>query len=338
MLIFGFGITTDVNNLSFRVLDRDNTPESRAYLEEIRGSPYFTEKAPLANAEEQQRALKTGAVNATIEIPPGFGRDIKAGRPTEVGVWVDGAMPFRAETMRQYLTGVHESYLHDPVLNGAPAEKPLANTEVRFRYNQSFDSIYAQVPGTMALELALIPAILMALAVVREKELGTITNLYVTPVSRLEFLIGKQLPYIALAFWNFVLMAIMAWVVFKVPLKGSLLALSAGALLFVTATTGYGMFVSSFTRTQIAALFGTAILTVLPATTFSGMMVPVSSLSGFAAFMGHIFPMTYFLPICVGAYTKGLGFPDLIGRMGWLALFVPALLLLSLLFLRKQER
>jgi len=338
MLIFGFGITTDVNNLSFRVLDRDDSPESRAYLEEIRGSPYFTERAPLANAAEEQRALKDGSVNATIEIPPGFGRDLKSGRGTEVGVWVDGAMPFRAETMREYLMGVHQSYLNDPVLNVMPPRKPLSVTEVRFRYNQSFDSIYAQVPGTMALELALIPAILMALSVVREKELGTITNLYVTPVTRIEFLIGKQLPYIAVAFWNFLLMALMAWIVFQVPLKGSFLALSSGALVFVAATTGYGMFISSFTNTQIAALFGTAILTVLPATQFSGMMVPVSSLSGFPAFMGHIFPMTYFVPICIGAYTKGLGFPDLIGRMAWLSLFVPALLLLSLLFLRKQER
>ena len=338
MLIFGFGITTDVNNLSWRVLDRDNSPESRAFLEELRGSPYFTEKAPLKNAEEQRRALKDGSVNATIEIPPGFGRDLKAGRRPEIGAWVDGAMPFRAETMREYLTGVYQSYLSDPVLNIAPQQKPFANVEVRFRYNQSFDSIYAQVPGTMALMLALFPAILMALAVVREKELGTITNLYVTPVSRIEFLIGKQLPYIALAFGNFLLMALMAWIVFHVPMKGNFFMLAAGALVFVAATTGYGMFISSFTSTQIAALFGTAILTFLPATQFSGMMVPVSSLSGFPAFMGHIFPMTYFVPICVGTYTKGLGFADLIGRLGWLSLFVPALLMLSLLFLRKQER
>ena len=118
--------------------------------------------------------------------------------------------------------------------------KPLATTEIRFRYNQSFDSIYAQVPGTMAMELALIPAILMALAVVREKELGTITNLYVTPVSRLEFLIGKQLPYIVLAYWSFLMMALMAWLIFHVPLKGSFLALAVGALVYVTTTTGWG--------------------------------------------------------------------------------------------------
>ena len=339
MLIFGFGITTDVNNLSFRVLDRDNSPESRAYLDEIRHSAYFTEKAPLADEDDLQRALKTGSVNATIEIPPGFGRDLKAGRGTEVGVWVDGAMPFRAETMRQYLTGVHQAYLNDPVINVMPRPpKPLSNTEIRFRYNQSFDSIYAQVPGTMALLLMLIPAILMALAVVREKELGTITNLYVTPVSRLEFLIGKQLPYIALAYWSFLMMALMAWFIFHVPLKGSFLALALGALIYVAATTGWGMFISSFTQTQIAALFGTAILTILPATQFSGMLTPVSSLSGMPALMGKIFPMTYFVPICVGAYTKGLGFADLWSSFGWLSLFAPALLLMSLLFLRKQER
>ena len=339
MLIFGFGITTDVNNLSFRVLDRDNTSESRAYLDEIRHSPYFTERAPLANEDDLQSALKTGSVNATIEIPPGFGRDLKAGRGTEVGVWVDGAMPFRAETMQQYLTGVHQTYLSDPVNNVQPRPaKPLSNTEIRFRYNQSFDSIFAQVPGTMAMLLMLIPAILMALAVVREKELGTITNLYVTPVSRLEFLIGKQLPYIGLAYWSFLMMALMAWFVFHVPLKGSFLALALGALVYVAATTAWGMFISSFTQTQIAALFGTAILTILPATQFSGMLTPVSSLSGMPAVMGKIFPMTYFVPICVGTYTKGLGFSDLWGRFGWLSLFAPALILMSLLFLRKQER
>ena len=182
MLIFGFGITTDVNNLTWRVLDSDNSPESRAFLEELRGSSYFTEKAPLKNAGEQQRALKDGSVNATIEIPPGFGRDLKAGRNPEIGAWIDGAMPFRAETMRQYLTGAYQSYLNDAALNIVPPQKPLSMTEVRFRYNQSFDSIYSQVPNTMALMLAFFPAILMALAVVREKELGTITNLYVTPV------------------------------------------------------------------------------------------------------------------------------------------------------------
>jgi len=183
----------------------------------------------------------------------------------------------------------------------------------------------------------LIPAILMALAVVREKELGSITNLYVTPVTRIEFLIGKQLPYIALAMVNFTLMFLMALFLFRVPLKGSFPTLLLGAMLYVTTTTAYGMVISAFARTQIAALFGTAILTVLPATQFAGLMTPVSSLSGIAAIMGRVFPMSYFVPISMGAFTKGLGFSDLDRYLLDLALFIPVFVLLNFLLLRKQQ-
>jgi ribosome-dependent ATPase len=339
MLVFGFGISTDVNNLSFAVLDRDQSHESRAYLEEMRGSPYFLEKPTLADYADLERRLENGDISAGVEIPPGFGRDIARGRPVWVAAWVDGARPFVAQTIRGYLQGMHQLYLGDPaVKTSLRISPPPANIAVRFKYNQDFDSIYAMVPSTMALELALFPAILMALAVVREKELGSITNLYVTPVTRVEFLIGKQLPYVAVAMVNFALMFAMALLVFKVPLKGSFLTLLLGTLIYVSATTAYGMLISAFARTQIAALFGTAILTVLPATMFAGMMVPVSSLSGMAQIMGRLFPMTYFLPVSVGAFTKGLGFSDLAPKLGALALFIPALILLNLLLLRKQER
>lgn len=339
MLVFGFGISTDVNNLSFAVLDRDQSHESRAYLEELRGSSYFVEKPPLADYAELDKRLQSGNIKAAIEIPPGFGRDIKRGRPAWVGAWVDGAMPFRAETMRGYLQGMHQLYLADPaVKTTVPAVKPPAKIEVRFKYNQDFDSIYAMVPSSISMLLALFPAILMALAVVREKELGSITNLYVTPVTRLEFLVGKQLPYVAVAMVNFTLMFLMALFVFGVPLKGSFPTLLLGVLIYVTTTTAYGMLISAFARTQIAALFGTAILTVLPATQFAGLMTPVSSLSGMAQIIGRCFPMTYFVPISIGTFTKGLGFADLSPNLAALAVFIPILTLLSLLLLRKQER
>jgi ribosome-dependent ATPase len=339
MLVFGFGISTDVNNLTFAVLDRDQSHESRAYLEEMRGSPYFLEKPALADYADLEQRLENGGISAGIEIPPGFGRDIARGRPVWVAAWVDGARPFVAQTIRGYLQGMHQLYLADPAVKasrGTPS--PPANIAVRFKYNQDFDSIYAMVPSTMAMELALFPAILMALAIVREKELGSITNLYVTPVTRVEFLVGKQLPYVAVAMVNFALMFVMALLVFQVPLKGSFLTLLLGTVIYVAATTAYGMLISAFARTQIAALFGTAIMTVLPATMFAGMMVPVSSLSGMAQIMGRLFPMTYFLPVSVGTFTKGLGFSDLGPKLGALALFTPALTLLSLLLLRRQER
>ena len=343
MLVFGFGITTDVNALTFAVLDRDDTFESRAYLEQLRGSSYFVERPALKDPADLQDRLKRGDVTATVEIPPGFGRDLRRGRPTEVGVWIDGAMPFRAETIRGYLQGVHQQYLADRSIRGhgnATAASAVggADIEVRFRYNQNFDSIYAMVPAQLALQLALIPAILMALAIVREKELGSIVNLYVTPVTRLEFLLGKQVPYIAVAMVNFLVMFLMAVILFDVPLKGSFAMLAVGALVYVTTTTAYGRVISTFTSTQIAALFGTAILTVLPATMFAGMLVPVSSLTGLGAVMGRLFPMTYFMPLSVGTFSKGLGFADLSGELLALFVFVPALTLLSLVLLRAQEK
>lgn len=337
MIIFGFGITTDVENLSFAVLDRDQSPASRTYISELRGSRYFVEKPPIADDADLEKRLRSSDVMATIEIAPGFGRDIKKGTPVSVGAWIDGAMPFRAETIRGYLQGVHSQYLVDLATGQGVAAPAAANIETRFRYNQDFRSIYSMVPATMAMLLVLIPAILMALAIVREKELGSITNFYVTPVTRLEFLVGKQLPYIAVAFVSFLILFAMTLLLFRVPLKGSLPALLLGALLYVTTTTGYGMLISSFARTQIAALFGTAILSVIPATQFAGMLTPVSSLSGAGAVIGHLFPMTYFLRISVGTLTKGLGFADLGMDLAVLAVTIPALTLLSLLLLRKQE-
>lgn len=339
MLVFGFGISTDVNNLTFAVLDHDQSHESRAYLEELRGSPYFVEMPPLASYSDLEKRMQSGGLDAALEIPPGFGRDIERGRAAWVGAWVDGAMPFRAQTIRGYLQAMHALYLNDPaVVTSTPALRPPADIEIRFKYNQDFESVYAMVPATMSLLLALFPAILMALAIVREKELGSITNLYVTPVKRIEFLLGKQVPYIGVASVNFVLMFLMALFIFQIPLKGSFLALGLGALLYVTATTAYGMMISAFTRTQIAALFGTAILTVLPATQFAGMLVPVSALSATAQIMGRAFPMTYFLPITVGTFTKGLQIGDLRGDLFALAIFIPVLTTISLVLLRKQER
>jgi ribosome-dependent ATPase len=248
-------------------------------------------------------------------------------------------MPFRAATIQGYLQGVHLQFLQDLATeSGTPAALIPATIETRFRYNQHFDSIYAMVPSTMALLLILIPAILMATAVVREKELGSITNLYVTPVTRFEFLFGKQLPYIAVAMLSFVTLFLMTVFLFAVPLKGSLAALALGALIYVTATTGYGMLISSFANTQIAALFGTSIVTFMPAMLFSGMLTPVSALTGGARLIGGGFPMTYFLKISVGTFTKGLGFRDLSGTLLALAAFIPVFLLASILLLRKQER
>ena len=333
MLVFGFGITLDVDSLRYAVLDRDQSPESRTYAEAFGGSTYFKKQPPLASHADLLARMKDGTVSLALEIPPDFGKNLRRSRPTEIAATIDGAMPFRAETIGGYVQGIHQRFLKDERL--LPAS-PLV-LESRYRYNQSFESINAIVPSVMGLLLIFIPAILATLSVVREKEMGSIANLYVTPVSRAEFILGKQIPYVLFSAVSFAIMFLLAIFVFGVPLKGSLLGLTLGALAYVAATTGLGLLVSSFTRSQIAALFGTAILTMMPATQFSGMLRPVATLEGSAYWIGTLFPTTYFLKISVGAFTKGLDFFSLLPFITNLALFMPALLVLNILTLRKQE-
>ena len=340
MLVFGYGITFDVEDLTYAALDRDQSQESQRYLEGLAGSRYFIEQPPLLTHDEMDRRLASGEITVAIEIPPGFGKAVLRGEQPEVFARIDGAMPFRAETIEGYIQGLHHSYVTDLSLrtHGEAPDFSAATIEQRYRYNQAFASIYAMVPSIIPLLLVLIPAILMAVGVVREKELGSITNLYVTPVTRLEFLLGKQTPYVLVGFVNFLILAAMAVFLFGVPLEGSASVLFLGALLYVIATTGFGLVISAFTKTQTAALFGTAIATLLPAIQFSGLMQPVSSLEGGAYAIGHSFPMMYFLNISVGSFTKALGFAELQGDILALLIFFPILTLLSVALLKAQER
>ncbi len=339
MFVLGYGISLDVEGLRFAALDRDGSPESRAYVQNIAGSRYFVERPAIADDADLDRRMRSGELSLAVDIPPGFGRDLRRGHWPEIGVWIDGAMPYRGETIRGYVQGLHLDYVQQLVreATGTTSGYPV-NIVSRYRYNQDVKSIYAMVPAVIPLLLIFIPAILMALGVVREKELGSITNLYVTPVTRLEFLLGKQLPYVVVAMISFLLLLLQSQLVFAVPVKGSLPALVVAALLYVVVTTGFGLLVSTFTRTQIAALFGTAMLAIIPTVSFSGLTSPVSSLEGAGYWIGQFFPASYFLIISRGIFTKALGFADLLPHFLALAAFIPVLTALSVLLLKKQEK
>jgi len=338
MFVIGYGINLDVENLSFAVLDQDQTTTSRGYVLDIAGSRYFDERPPITDYADLDRRMRNGELSLAIEIPPGFGRDVSRGRAVEIGAWIDGAMPARAETVQGYVQGMHAHWLADRMrtTSGDQASSSNFQLETRFRYNPDVESLVAMVPAVIPLLLLLIPAMLTALSVVREKELGSIVNFYVTPVTRLEFLLGKQLPYVALAMLNFVLLTAFAVFGFGVPFSGSLLAFAVGALLYVIVATGIGLLISTFMKSQIAAIFGTAILTIMPAVQYSGMIDPVSSLQGASAFIGKIFPATYFMAISRGTFSKGLGFAELSSSYIPLLLAIPALLGVSAVLLKKQ--
>nr|WP_243830768.1 ribosome-associated ATPase/putative transporter RbbA [Thiohalophilus thiocyanatoxydans] len=340
MLVLGYGISMDVEDLSFAVLDRDRTTVSRDYSLNLSGSRYFDEQAPLQSYAELDRRMRSGELSLAIEIPPDFARDLARGDRVEIGAWIDGSMPQRAETVRGYVQGIHQHWIAGRMreIYGDAALATPAIIETRFRYNPDVKSLPAMVPAVIPLLLILIPAILSALAVVREKELGSIVNLYVTPVSRLEFLIGKQIPYVVLSLFSFVLLTLLAIFAFGVPFTGSLLALGIGAVFYVMAATAYGLLISTFVRSQIAALFGTAILSMLPAVTLSGMLTPVTSLEGAGRIIGELFPTTHFMTIARGTFSKALGFADLQASFLPLILAIPVLLGLGALLLKKQER
>lgn len=338
MFVIGYGISLDVENLRYAVLDRDGSALSRDYALNLSGSRYFIEHAPIADYAELDRRMRSGELSLAIEIPPGFGRDLARGRDVEVGAWIDGAMPTRAETVKGYVGGMHQLWLAQQARERLGLSTASTfGVETRFRYNPDVRSLPAMVPAVIPLLLLMLPAMLTALAVVREKELGSIVNLYVTPTTRLEFLLGKQLPYVGLALLNFLLMSLAAVTVFGVPVAGSYPTLLLAALIFGVVATGMGLVASAVTRSQIAAMFFTMIGTMIPAVQFAGLIDPVSSLEGSGRVIGDVYPATYMFTISRGVFNKALGFADLQSAFWPLLLAVPVVLGAAVLLLKKQD-
>lgn len=338
MIVMGFGIGTDVTDIRYAVLDRDQSPSSTSYQLDISGSPYFSEQAPVGDYDELDRRMRSGELSMVIEIPPGFARDLERGKPAAIGAWFDGAMPQRAETVQGYLQGLHQHWLTQRAsAAGASASASAVTIQNRYRYNPNVESLPSMVPAVIPLLLLMLPAMLTALAVVREKEMGSIINLYVTPVTRTEFVLGKQLPYLGLAMVNFLLMVLMAVLLFKVPVTGSFLALSCAMLLFCVISTGMGLLASAVTRSQIAALFFTIVGTMMPAMQFGGLIDPVSSLEGAGRIIGQIYPASHMFTVSRGVFNKALGFSDLAASF-W-PLLIAALVIVgaAIALVKKQE-
>ena len=337
MFVISYGITLDVENLSYAVLDRDRTQASQNYALNLSGSRYFIERPPIVDEADLDRRMRSGELSLAIEIPPGFGRDMLHGRPVQIGAWIDGAMPQRAETIRGYVGGLHQQWLAQQLRERGIALPQAASIETRFRYNPDVKSLPAMVPAVIALLLLMLPAMLTALAVVREKELGSIINLYVTPVTRLEFLVGKQLPYVGLAMVNFLLMCAAAITVFGVPITGSFWTLALAACVYAIVATGIGLVASAITNSQSAAMFIALVVTLVPSVQFSGLLHPVTSLEGAGRWIGEVFPATYMLIVSRGVFSKGLGLHDLMGTLVPLLITVPVVMGAAVALLKKQE-
>ncbi len=337
MFVIGYGISLDVDNLSFAVLDRDQTEASRDYALNFAGSHYFVEHPEIHDYAELDHRMRSGELALAIEIPPKFSIDVSHGRNVQVGAWIDGAMPLRGETVQGYVAGIHQQWLQDQARRLGLDASGSVSIQNRYRYNPDVKSLPAMVPAVVPLLLLMLPAMLSALAVVREKEMGSIINLYVTPVTKLEFLLGKQLPYVVLAMINFFTMLLLAVTVFGVPVTGSFWALTLAALVFSIIATGFGLLASALTRSQVAAMFLTMIGTLIPASQFAGLIDPVSSMEGAGRMIGTVFPATYMFTISRGIFSKSLGLADILVSLLPLLITAPVIVGSALALLKKQE-
>jgi len=339
LMTFGYGITFDVENLSFAVLDRDQSADSRQLIESFSGSRYFREQPALHSEADIDQRLRAGDLRLAISIPPGFGRDLLTGHKPEVAFFLDGATPFRAETTRNYAEGIVLSYVRDlarRTYGKVPAFEPVT-VEPRFRYNQDFRSVFALAPGLIMIFTVMFSAMLAAIGVVREREIGSINNLYASPASVGEFVLGKQIPYVITGFASFLSLIVLAGLMFGVTVKGSMPALGLGAALYVFASTALGILVSTFVRTQVAAIIVTAIVTTVPAVNFSGYLYPAAALEGAGRFIGMGFPSLWFQNISLGTITKARDFTAFYPEYLALFAFGFGFLVAASLLLRKQE-
>ncbi|WP_454656201.1 ribosome-associated ATPase/putative transporter RbbA [Bosea beijingensis] len=340
MTAFGYGISFDIENLRYAVLDRDQSSESRTLRDQFSSSRYFAERPPLSDEFEIDRRLRAGELKFAIDIPPGFARDLLQNRRPEVSFWLDGGNTFPAETARAYILGVVQTYaesLYRRSLGDTPRHQPTIRVEPRFRYNQEFRSVFAITPGSMMLLLVVFPAMLTALGVVREKELGSITNVYASPATVGEYLLGKQLPYVAIGLLSYVSLLVLAAGVLGVIPSGSVAVLSLAALVYVFSATAFGLLVSAFVSTQVAAIFGTAILTAMTAAHYSGFLFPAASLEGSGRIMGLSFPALWFQTVSLGVFSKGLGLEAFVSEITVLLGFGVTFLLLARLSIRRQS-
>ncbi|MGC9369563.1 MAG: ribosome-associated ATPase/putative transporter RbbA [Paracoccaceae bacterium] len=339
MIAIGFGISFDVQNLRYAAFDQDRSRESRALLRQLSSSRYFDEQPEIRSHAALDRRLREGDITLALIIPPGFGRDLLAGHRPEVAAWLDGSNTTRAETARGYVESVFLGFLKElsATETGLIPYSDAVDIEPRFRYNQAFRSTYAIPPGVLMMMLIMIPTMMTALGVVREKEMGSITNLYAAPVRKLEFLLGKQIPYVAVAMASFAILLAMLLGVFGLRVQGNPLALLSGVLAYTMATTAFGLVISSFVRSQIAAIFGSAIIVVIPTVNFSGMLYPVATLELPTRAIGELFPALYFHRISSGVFNMGLGFAELWKNHLVLGGFCLLFWIVAAALLKKQE-
>jgi len=342
MTLLAEGFVLDVKNLPVAFCDQDRSPLSREYLHAFTNSEYFTLVDFTDDLARAERELQAASVRAVIVVPPDFSRKLKAGRPAAVQILVDGSFATRALIVSGYVAAI-DAQFGASVLADYLARKGLISTnlvpvsvEGRVWFNPALEARNSTVPGLLVISLMFYPGLLAALVVVREKERGTIFNLYCSPVARWEVIVGKAVPYIGLAFADYFLLFIMSVWLFDVRFVGSFTVLTIAALLYISCCVGLGLVISVLCRTQVAAMLTTFIGLMTPSMLFSGMLSPIASMDRSAQLISRLIPASYFMGMARGVFLKGLGLRYWLPDFSALAMFAAVVFTIAILSFRKR--
>jgi ABC-2 type transport system permease protein/ribosome-dependent ATPase len=338
--VFAYGISLDVEHMPFGYVDYDHSQISARLVDKFRGR-YFDVRGELLDIKDADTLLEKGALRAVLVIPTDFSRMIYRGGTADIQFLIDGGYPYRALVVKGYGESIIHKFNMEILSEYMPARttgllQPV-RSETRYFFNESLQSSYALIPGLIAIVLLVNPAILTALAITREKEFGTIYNIYSSPVKRWEFLTGKIIPYLVISAINFTIIVSMVRFLFHVPMKGEIINLIPAAFVYVLINVSIGLLVSSVTRTMVSAQIITLIITVIPAFLYSGLLIPVANLEGGARVVAHLYPTMHFMKIIHGVYLKNLGFSALLPHTLLLVVYFFVLFSLGVMAFRKRE-
>jgi ABC-2 type transport system permease protein len=349
MLVFGYGMSQDIENIAFAVVDEDHTPTSRDYAHHFIESRYFSFKGYLPNANAADRLLAERKLRVVVVIGPRFEQELLAGRAGRVQTLIDGTFTTSTRTIQAYVEAINQAasaemrtgYLARrlglPIERAAGLLRPVT-LEVRYLYNQEVRSIWSVAPGLIMMILMLVPPLLMALSVVREKETGAIYNVCTSTITRAEFLTGKLLPSISISCMNAGILWLLATWYFRTPFKGSIAFFAVATLLYILCTTSLGLLISLLVRTQQAAMIISLVMSIIVSIQFSGLITPVSSLSGGNYAIAHAFPAMYYNAVVKGAFLKAVGLEVLWPQLLLFVLYASVAFLVCYLVFHKRTR
>lgn len=347
LIIFGYVVATDITDINLAVCDFDQSAESRAYIDQIVRSGYFRIAAPCRRVEDITRLMDRGRIKVGLTIPPNFSARLKRQQPAEVMAALDGSNSNTATIASGYLAQITQTQAVDVLFadhgradaaaHYAVVRHPVVTLEPRVWFNPELRSVRFMVPGIICVLLMESLVILTAIAIVREKERGTMEQLIVTPIRAFELILGKAIPFIGLGYVNMTVVLLAGRFWFDVQISGSLSLLFAFTGLFILTCLGMGLLVSTISNTQQQASMAGQFL-LLPNMFFSGFMFPIASMPPVVQKLTYIIPLRYFITIVRGIFLKGVGWPELKQEAGILLVYGIAIMTLASLTFRKQVK